>query len=417
MKYLFLDTNIFLHFVDFEQIPWADLIGDSEITIVVSDIVAQEIDKHKDTARGKIQKRAKKISSKLAEVFLEDKKMNLPIVYCDSVPSNLPADVKDKFDPMSQDDKILMSVLASEFKNENVVIVSYDNPILIKSKKIGLKYLKMPDTYLLKEELSEEEKELDKYKTELAAIKNRMSKPILVLNNEKEVLHIEKGQIIDIDNVLHEYMSEIKNKYPYKQLPNRDGALKSIQYIEASLILSDSRNIKRYNDFLDSYYEKEEAYYKNLLLQKVLDERMVKLSFSLYNQGTDETGNVNVFVEFPDDIKLYSERDKKKIEIYRPTAPPKFHPLLAPILQEELKPKSFADHSTFKIWDLNASLETNKFSFITSQVNHHVVQTLSKDEDMIYVDKMTCGKFQIKYHIIDSKHTDSIDGVINVIVE
>ena len=57
MKYLFLDTNIFLHFVDFEQIPWADLIGDSEITIVVSDIVAQEIDKHKDTARGKISLR------------------------------------------------------------------------------------------------------------------------------------------------------------------------------------------------------------------------------------------------------------------------------------------------------------------------------------------------------------------------
>lgn len=109
--------------------------------------------------------------------------------------------------------------------------------------------------------------------------------------------------------------------------------------------------------------------------------------------------------------------DKKKIEIYRPTAPPKFHSFLAPILQEELKPKSFADHSTFKIWDLNASLETNRFSFITSQVNHHVVQTLSKDEDMIYVDKMTCGKFQIKYHIIDSKHIDSIDGVINVIVE
>lgn len=268
MKYLFLDTNIFLHFVDFEQIPWADLIGDSEITIVVSDIVAQEIDKHKDTARGKIQKRAKKISSKLTEVFLEDKKMNLPIVYCDSVPSNLPADVKDKFDPMSQDDKILMSVLASEFKNENVVIVSYDNPILIKSKKIGLKYLKMPDTYLLKEELSEEEKELDKYKKELAAIKNRMSKPILVLNNEKEVLHIEKGQIIDIDNVLHEYMSEIKNKYPYKQLPNRDGALKSIQYIEASLILSDSRNIKRYNDFLDSASKRKKLIIKTYFFKK-----------------------------------------------------------------------------------------------------------------------------------------------------
>ena len=58
MKYLFLDTNIFLHFINFEQIPWGNLVDDTEFKIIVSDIVAGEIDKHKDGARGKIQKKA-----------------------------------------------------------------------------------------------------------------------------------------------------------------------------------------------------------------------------------------------------------------------------------------------------------------------------------------------------------------------
>ena len=54
MKYLFLDTNIFLHFINFEQIPWGNLVDDVDFKIIVSDIVAGEIDKHKDGARGKI---------------------------------------------------------------------------------------------------------------------------------------------------------------------------------------------------------------------------------------------------------------------------------------------------------------------------------------------------------------------------
>ena len=54
MKYLFLDTNIFLHFQNLEQIPWGTLADDTEFKILVSDIVVGEIDKHKDGARGKI---------------------------------------------------------------------------------------------------------------------------------------------------------------------------------------------------------------------------------------------------------------------------------------------------------------------------------------------------------------------------
>ena len=70
MKYIFLDTNVFLQFKDFEQIPWGELVGDNDFMIIVSDVVSREIDKHKDSARGKVQKRAKKVSRKLVNAFV-----------------------------------------------------------------------------------------------------------------------------------------------------------------------------------------------------------------------------------------------------------------------------------------------------------------------------------------------------------
>ena len=71
MKYLVLDTNVYLHYKDFEQVDWKTLMAD-DVTICVPFVVLSEIDKHKDQSRGKIQKRAKKLSSRFSEVFLRN---------------------------------------------------------------------------------------------------------------------------------------------------------------------------------------------------------------------------------------------------------------------------------------------------------------------------------------------------------
>ena len=58
MKYLLLDTNIYLHYIDFEQIDWGTIIGDKEYEIVVPYTVIKEIDKYKDGPKSKIKVRA-----------------------------------------------------------------------------------------------------------------------------------------------------------------------------------------------------------------------------------------------------------------------------------------------------------------------------------------------------------------------
>lgn len=220
MKYIFLDTNVFLQFKDFEQIPWGELIGGTDFTIVVSDVVSREIDKHKDSARGKVQKRAKKVSRKLASVFLDGEKLRVAMEFCSSYPACLSDEQKVMFDVSPQDDKILMCILASDYPKEDIVLVSYDNGILIKAKTLNLNILRMPEEYLQREEQSEEEKELALYKKELADWKNRMPKPILALNKEEAVLTLKYSPSTPIEAVVKEHMEKIKQKYPHIGMPN-----------------------------------------------------------------------------------------------------------------------------------------------------------------------------------------------------
>lgn len=71
MKYLLLDTNIYLHYIDFEQIDWGTIIGDKEYEIVVPYTVIKEIDKYKDGPKSKIKVRAKGGRFKIWLLFFE----------------------------------------------------------------------------------------------------------------------------------------------------------------------------------------------------------------------------------------------------------------------------------------------------------------------------------------------------------
>lgn len=419
MKYLFLDTNIFLHFINIEQIPWDNLVDDTEFKIIVSDIVAGEIDKHKDGARGKIQKKAKVISKLFGDVFLEGKKLSISLDYCMSCPEKLPDEVRAKFNPSSQDDQILMGILASDYPKENVVVVSYDNPILIKAKANGLHFFKMQDEFLLKEELSEDEKELERCKKEIAAYKNRMSKPVLLLNKEKTCLKIKRSPMLDVEKELAKHMQIIRSQHPYIELPSITKDTTPFSSVFEGCSIIDTDGVKNYNSYLDFYYDREEKYYRTLLEKKMFDERMFELSFSLGNEGTDETGNVNVFVKFPNEIKLYNNESNMKVDVDKPQLPSPYRPFYDPRLNEALRNLSPASNPRvgyINMWNLDADISKKDFAYKASHVNHHVVHNLC-DGGVLYIDKENCGNFKIEYYIIDSKHVDSINGVINVVIE
>ena len=175
MKYLVLDTNIYLHFKNFEQIDWKSLMND-DVTVCVPVRILEEIDKHKDQSRGRIQKRAKALSARFGEIFLQGASAALPIVEMHNPPSTAFGDPQYHKD--ISDDWIILSALYSSYDKADIVIVAYDNGILIKAKNHGLGFYRMPESLLLKEEPSEEEKQIKELKQQLAKYENRMPKPV-----------------------------------------------------------------------------------------------------------------------------------------------------------------------------------------------------------------------------------------------
>lgn len=157
MKYLILDTNIYIHFIDFEQIDWMRIFNDN-ICIVIPPKVQREIDKLKDQSTSpKKRKKAKQASAKIADYLLNDKSGKYQVKTCkDPRASEFDEDI---FNKDVADNWILLSAI--RLKNEEnieVILVAADNGILVKAKQVGLNYYQMPDKYKLKEELSDEEK-------------------------------------------------------------------------------------------------------------------------------------------------------------------------------------------------------------------------------------------------------------------
>ena len=414
MKYLFLDTNIYLHYIDVEQINWNEVVGDASITIVVPRITIQEIDQHKDQSRGKIQKRAKVISAKFAQAFLEGKALKYPFALCDE-PAASSFD-GGKFNIHINDDWFILSALQSNYDIADIVIISSDTNLLLKAKENGLIFRKMSDKYRLKEELSNEEKEIKTLKAELEKYKNRQPKPSIVFkegNGSKLVL--KRPNKRDIEDELSIYMENLKKEYPYWE---KEKVRTSSNLLGLTLLVTQEQ-IDKHNTELDDYFKEEEEYQRFLLQKDILNERFKELSFGILNDGNAQTGDMNVFIEFPEDINLYNRDSKISIDDIAPVKPTSYGLdrkfLRSMEVEKYLRPFGNGIPQIYR-WDIEQPIEKREFKFQYSNLNHNMIYYLDIKKS-IYIDLENCNNFCIRWCIIDSELIDPVKGTLNVIIE
>lgn len=68
MKYLFLDTNVLLHFNSYTDVKWNEIIGSPDFTICITPIVIAELDKYKNSPNKKINKKAKTNLNRIEQI-------------------------------------------------------------------------------------------------------------------------------------------------------------------------------------------------------------------------------------------------------------------------------------------------------------------------------------------------------------
>lgn len=328
MKYLFLDTNILIHYQSFEDIPWKSVLKTTEdIVVVICETVVAEIDKHKDGQKIRLKDRAKKVSSRIAELLLDEKDSKLPVLFC---PFVKPTPEEERIYELSVcDNRIILTALHSDFNLKDIVIVSADNNLLIKAKSVGLGFYKMKEEYLVKTELTDEEKELKKTKEELAKWTSRMSNPNVFFHNaEGETIIFPLVKLPDIDSEVAKRVEDEAKQYPEKIILKQEESMcntsdGSYQKL-SSLFHPTIEQIQTYNamrkDYLRDYEKKVTLDVKN----EYSKASFQNLKFFLNNTGTAPTGNMFVTLLFPQGTKLYTENDSKTTQEFKTPITPHF---------------------------------------------------------------------------------------------
>jgi predicted ribonuclease YlaK len=177
MTYLFVDTNVLLHYRRLEEIDWLNLSKSKEAVIILCPIVIRELDQHKIShPQGKIRKRAQEIIASLHPKLSGEEsdviRYGVRLEFVSEEPSidfnthRLRSEIAD--------DWLIASVIELKQKktNDEIKIVSADLGLSIKAKAQNIKVLRPLETDKLADELDEGEKRIRDLQKELTEIKN-----------------------------------------------------------------------------------------------------------------------------------------------------------------------------------------------------------------------------------------------------
>lgn len=420
MKYLFLDTNLFLHYKGYEDIPWNTLIGTTDkITVVIASIILREINSHKDSSKGRIKNKARKISEKLNVILLKGQQSRVPLVYCRESP--IQEKEKEIFDLTVNDDRFLLNVLHSSYPKEDVFVVSNDTDLLLKAKESGLNILSMDETYRSAEEPTEEEKELKKVKEELDRWTNRRSSPkVMFVDTDEDCLTFECIHYKPLDELVEERVLKEAAQYPEEKdeeitVDNYlDNFQKQIDMYARQLNVHDSAQKAVFNQMRKEYLEAVKKK-ESLEIQKLMREyAFKKLKLKVYNAGTAQTGDLHVVLRFPDNVKIYTPNVSMQTFEYEPPVKPQYDRTFASIQNiPNISTFGYRQDNTVRMWDVGRPMDEFEFSTNHSRLTHGLQFEIDED---IYINTEELQDFEIEWFVADSSLIDHCYGKLRVIV-
>lgn len=170
MKYLFVDTNLFLQCRDLSDLPWKDLSDGSDIELIIPRAVQEEIDKLKNDGNNRRAKRARNANSYLRRIVTsDDERLTIcarsPRVELTCVPSLEPNKNNDQrvvLDPTRADDSIILEMLAycDAYPDRFIALLTNDTNPMLTAKRAGLAFIEIPETWLLGPEPDDRDKKL-----------------------------------------------------------------------------------------------------------------------------------------------------------------------------------------------------------------------------------------------------------------
>lgn len=301
--YCFLDTDILLHFTDFDQVDWRTFLNAKQVYLVLPITIIYELNKHKDDgSKPGLQQRARYLLPKIAKLVLGN---NEPVhIKEDVFLIALRKEPRIKWSALEldenvQDDRILAKILLfkEDHPDRDVRFLTNDYAAMLKADDRDVPIL-IPDGIILTQKTlkSTVEAELEATRRELGEYKNR---------GPKLEFGFDDGQKIVSNMVYHssEYNMEyakilvqvLDDQYIPKQVVSQRANCEDI--IKAAKGSVSETSIKEFSDEYEEYMGKLEPALKQKFMSKY--GRRCKLSFVIKNSGTAPMTDLIVELTFP----------------------------------------------------------------------------------------------------------------------
>lgn len=420
MTYAFIDTNVLLHFKAFEGIKWKDLLNDKDFVLVVCPTVIDEIDKNKDSAKGKVRNRARAIYKILSDYMDGKICCGIELIFCEQ---GVVDPSTSNYSNGREDEYIIAAAKAFNTEGRKV-IVSHDIGMKFRAKQANLDFIMLEDIpeNRLSQEPTDEEKKIKELEKEVARYNNRRSKPTLTFRDGETYMEILQYVKPDFSSELEIYRNKlIEENPPYHYIrPNLPFHI-SEEHVRQLVCPYSDEEIAEYNDSLPAYIDRA-VKIKNIQLHtSIIDKYVFEIKFSIFNRGTEPTGKMGVHIEYPSGITIVDENSYYDIDLTLPEKP-KLQTMqdkqLSQLAKQTLAIQRYdfinhrpyySDNKTKEYhWDVRKSTLTS--SFVTLPSINHNLDISFEIPDKIYVFAREKGDYIIRWAISDESNIDPIVG-------
>ncbi len=419
MKYIFLDTNIFLHFQDFEKIDWLSESVSKACKLVIPPVVIDELDEKK-IGTNKIGNRARNVLNRFEQLSeMEEAKINENIEFEILLlkPSREVYETNNlNFD--EKDHRLIASIIqfSQKYSLSDILLCSNDIGPRLRAKMFNIKSLKLDSKYLIPNQVSEEEKRIRQLERENQILKTRIPKlDVLFLDETKfQKMKIPQKDYSNFEDFKAQKLKEIKIENPYMETTNPyDNALSQLTTLDPS-------RIRKYNNELDEFYSEYENTLDKIFEYEKKEMLSFKIQFVIKNSGNSPADDIDLHLHFPDGLELIESSEKEEYpSLPSPPYKPKHafdlghsaFPILTPF-HNPITPNTSLNFNSPSI------KKTNSYDvdFSRNNLKHGYSEQL-EELTIIFDSESSIKNFQIDFELSAANMPDKLVGKLNVLFE
>jgi hypothetical protein len=298
MKFV-LDTNVHIYFNLFTDCDWKTLLGDDNLTLLITPTILGEIDKLKNDPRGFVNRRARELGAKFDE--MEEGKLT-----SSGIKVGFPEQsVKDfdwnsyNLDKSRSDDNIIAEILMiKKLCGDEICIVTEDSLLKRKARAHQIKFIPPPEDWRRDQKDPKDKKirELEEL------IKKTIPEVKLCLRDNGyclEKLEISFGVSVGTmltDGMIEEMILELEQEN-----------IRKVEALRETLSwghLFSKEKIDRYEKQLKSYLDSKRKHlssYKHVQKERAL---IMEIPLVLKSLGNTPAEDIDVTIQIPQDIEI-----------------------------------------------------------------------------------------------------------------